>query len=91
MKKETHAIYQNGLIQEAGWMEVAGAFAFLKEMGDRVAESYTVYAGEDDRPVGECYEIYGEGETAEDHPDGDPHAETITIFYTSLRRGSPRS
>ncbi len=91
MKKETHAIYQNGIIQQAGWMEVADAYAYLKEMGDRVAEPYTVYAGEEDRPVGECYEIYDEGETAEDHPDGYPHAETITIFYTSLRRGSPRS
>ena len=80
MKKETHAIFQNGSIQKSGWMDVEDAYAFLKEMGDRVAESYTVYAGEDDRPVGECYEIYDDGETAEDHPDGDPHTSTITIF-----------
>lgn len=84
MKTETHAIFQNGSIQQSGWMEVEDAYAFLKEMGDRVAESYTVYAGEDDRPVGECFEIYDEGKTAEDYPDGDPYAETITIFFEEV-------
>ncbi len=82
-RQETHAFFQNGLIQQSGWMEVADAHQLLKEMGSRVAEPYTVYAGEEDRPVGECYEIYDEGETAADYPDGNPHSDTITIFYTS--------
>jgi len=81
MKKETHAIRQNGKITDSGHMSPSSAHEILAELGDRVAESYTVYAGEEDRPVGECFEIYPEGETAEDHPDGDPYAETITIFY----------
>lgn len=82
MKTETHAIYyHNGSTHQSERMDVADAYVFLQEMGDRVAESYTVYAGEEDRPVGECYEIYDEGETAEDNPDGDPHAKTITIYF----------
>ena len=81
IKTETHAIFQNGSIQPSGWMDVLDAYALIAEMGDRVAESYTVYAGEDDCPVGECYEVYAEGETAEDYPDGNPYADTITIFY----------
>jgi len=80
IKTETHAIFQNGSIQQSGWMDVLDAYAFIKELGDRVAESYTVYAGEDDCPVGECYEVYDEGKTAEDYPDGNPYADTITIF-----------
>lgn len=81
MKNETHAIRQNGKITDSEWLTVEEAHQFIASMGDRVADSYTVYAGEDDRPVGECFEIYEEGETAEDYPDGNPHAETITIFY----------
>jgi len=81
MKKETHAIRQNGKITDTEWLTVAEAYALIAEFGDRVADSYTVYAGEHDRPVGECFQIYDDGETAEDYPDGNPYAETITIFY----------
>ena len=82
MKTETHAIYlHNGSTHQSERMDVADTYALIAEMGDRVAESYTVYAGEDDCPVGECYEVYAECETAEDYPDGNPYADTITIFY----------
>lgn len=84
---ETHAIRQGGKITESERLTVEEAYDFLKKMGDRVAESYTVYAGEEDRPVGECYEIYEEGETFADYPDGNPYAETITIFNEKEKNG----
>ena len=84
MKTETHAIYlHNGSTHQSERMDVADTYALIAELGDRVAESYTVYAG--DCPVGECYEVYAEGETAEDYPDGNPYADTITIFYENKK------
>ena len=83
-KTETHAEYfHNGTSHRSERMSVADAYALIAELGDQVADSYTVYGNEDSCPIGECYEVYGEGETTEDYPDGDAYAATITIFFAS--------
>ena len=50
------------------------ALALIDRLGDRVAPSYTSDDGEY-----EIYEVYGEGETAADYPDGDPYADSIWV------------
>ena len=55
-------------------MTIAEAEALIEKLGDRVAESYM-----NDAQDAEVYEVYGEGECADDYPDGDPYADTITI------------
>ena len=57
----------------------------LRRLGTRVApESYTQYRNDEYDNKGdvadyEVYEVYGEGETAEDYPDGDPYADSVWV------------
>ncbi len=58
--------------------------ALFERLGQRVAgESYTQYRHDDESGRAEAdyevYEVYAQGETAADHPDGDPYADTISV------------
>lgn len=74
MSDAPHATYRrtNGTRPET--MTIEEAEALLAELGDRVADSFTSHTQDS-----EIYEIYGEGETAADYPNGDPYADTIEI------------
>lgn len=56
----------------------------LRSLGTRLSpDTYTLYrydeATNSDVPDYEVYEVYGQGETADDYPDGDPYSDTISI------------
>ena len=55
---------------------IAEAEDMIVRLGGRVAPSYT-----NDEQDAEVYEIYDEGETADDYPNGDPYADILTIPY----------
>jgi len=55
-------------------MGIESANRLLLELGDRVAPPF-----DNDEQNADIYEIYGEGETADDYPDGDPYADCLVI------------
>ena len=53
--------------------------ALWERLGDRIAtDSYTEYR-DDGTEDYEVWEVYGEGETESDYPDGDPYADSIHV------------
>lgn len=73
------AIYKTTDGAPAEPMTAHDALALIARFGDRVAPSYTSDDGEY-----EVYEVYDEGETAADHPDGDPYADTVWVPAVAL-------
>lgn len=64
-------------------IEPAALADLLKRLGKRVAESYTTYRHDEETNSDvadyEVYEVYGEGETADDYPNGDPYTHSIWV------------
>jgi len=76
------AIYKTTDRKPDETMSVDEALALIAKLGNRVApDSYTHYERDpetgNDVPRYEVWEVYDEGKTAEDYPDGDPYADAI--------------